>query len=1797
MMDSKRITGMIGRILTALLPGLIGVVGTLLLLSHGASARPMIQDPGADLAITKAGSSATVIAGDALTYTLRITNSGALTATGVVVTDTLPTGVHFRSASPDCSNSDRTVTCTLNTLPASDTATLSLVVDVDPATTGSLVNTAVVTATTNDPDTSDNLAEESTDVDAEADLSIAQDHDPGTVVAGHTLTYTLAVTNDGPSDASDVTVTDTLPVSITFGSATTGQGSSCNENSGSITCPIGSLSRGYTATVVITATVAPSVPHGTVLINRAGVAAATNDTHTANNTAVYNTAVDAETDIEVTKTVNNPSPNEGDTIRYTITITNNGPGESTNVVLTDTLPGGVTYATHEASQGIYSSVTGRWEVGSLLTETATTLTIDATVDEGTGGSTITNTTDGLSADQADPTTGNNQGSAAFTVKSADLAVAKTDSPDPVIAGTDLTYTITVTNNGPDDATGVSVSDPLPDGVTYSSSSATQGSYDDGTGVWSVGGLANGESATLTIFLTVNSSTTEPLANSATVSADEHDPNTGNNSATANTTVHTSADLRVTKTVDTSTPNEGELVEYTITVTNDGPSDATSVVLTDTLPSGITYNSFSTTQGSYDDGTGRWSVGDLPDGNAATLTLYAIVNGGTAGSTITNTTDDLSASQADPNAANNQDSAAFTVQSADLTVNKSVDSPKPNEGDTIRYTITITNNGPDTADNIVLTDTLPGGVTYVTHDTSQGTYSNVTGRWEVGSLLTETATTLTIDATVDEGTGGSTITNITAGLSADQADPTPGNNQGSAAFTVKSADLAVTKVGSPDPVIAGTALTYTITVTNNGPDDATGVSVSDPLPDGVTYSSSSATRGSYDDGTGLWSVGELANGESATLTIFLTVNSSTSETLANSSTVSANEHDPNTENNSVTEITNVDVVAGLEIAKTALAATVEAGEQLTYTLTYTNDGPSDATNAVITDTLNINVDYASAQPAPTGSHNGDPYWQLGTLQPGDSGEITLSIRAHRPLTNNFTLTNVAWIDADHTAPLSTTEETNVTSRPVLAMTKLDSTDPITEGYGLDYTIVITNSGNENATGVTVVEQYDDNITVSYADPAADEGSDFQVWTLGTLPVDEPVQIYISAQVNGPLPVDTILTNVVTLDSDQTEPITATEATSVTSVSDLTISKGYIGYPEPVEAGDELVYIIYYNNSGDIQAEGVRITETYDSRVEFVSAYPVPIYGTDNAWYLGDLLEDEGSFIQVRVRVDTPLPNNSVLTNRVTIDSIGTLPKSFTETTVVSSRTDLALSVTDDPDPVEPGDPLAYTLHYTNAGNASATGVVVTATLDSFISLTDATPEANPAGDNVWTWDIEEIRGDGGSGEIVIQTSVTLPLTNSTILNFDAQLVHAEGEPISVTEQTTVSSTAILSLDNSDGVYTVYAGDRLTYTLTYTNSGKENAYDVTITDTLPSYVDYVRCVVQNGTCQRVSAEEVVFHIPVVVAQTSDVAQVIVDVQDPLPAGALYIVNHARMTAPSLAVPIDLQDVDPIRTKPDLRVEVNHTPTLFSPGKRMTYTLDYLNASQHMHTADVIITTILPTSTEYISGGWETSDGHTYTYSAGDLPAGDTNHTIQFVVRHTDTSHIGAQDYDTAFHIAEEDGLVGDAYPEDNTGTAEIGVPDLVVVDFSVEPVDPLPPNTPVTFTIVIKNQGSGPAYNPDNQGGFYIDVFTATVPSYPWTRDSDIYVYAIAFELAPETEKTIVLTHPGFTERQIRDRIGAFYVKVDNYAEPVLDGMGRIIDWTRLWGLVPEYDETNNVGGPIYPGINRIYVPIVLKQAIP
>ncbi|WP_188711475.1 DUF11 domain-containing protein, partial [Alteromonas lipolytica] len=297
------------------------------------------------------------------------------------------------------------------------------------------------------------------------------------------------------------------------------------------------------------------------------------------------------------------------------------------------------------------------------------------------------------------------------------ALSKTvDNASPNL-GDNVSFTLTVNNAGPDAATNVVVTDPLPAGFTFVS---TDGSYNATTGLWTVGSLASGATATLTIVATTTDSSA--VTNTASVTADQTELASNDNTDSA--TVDAQAiDLALSKAVDNAAPNLGDNVSFTLTVSNTGPDAATNVVVTDPLPAGFTFVS---TDGSYNATTGLWTVGSLASGATATLTIVATT---TDSSAVTNTAS-VTADQTELDSSDNADSATVDAQAIDLAISKAVDNAAPNLGDNVSFTLTVSNSGPDAATNVVVTDPLPAGFTFVSSD---GSYNATTGLWTVGSL--------------------------------------------------------------------------------------------------------------------------------------------------------------------------------------------------------------------------------------------------------------------------------------------------------------------------------------------------------------------------------------------------------------------------------------------------------------------------------------------------------------------------------------------------------------------------------------------------------------------------------------------------------------------------------------------------------------------------------------------------------------------------------------------------------------------------------------------------------------------------------------------------------------------------------------------------------------------------------------------------------------------------------------------------------------------------------------------------------
>ncbi len=453
-----------------------------------------------------------------------------------------------------------------------------------------------------------------------------------------------------------------------------------------------------------------------------------------------------------------------------------------------------------------------------------------------------------------------------------------------------------------------------------------------------------------------------------------------------------ADLGVSKDDGVTQVIPGADLAYTITLTNDGPSTVTSATVIDAVPPELTDVVFTPSEGSYDDGTGKWTGLVLCPGESVTLTLDATVKD-TAVDTVTNAvcvTPPVGVT--DPNAANDCDTDVDTIEAqADLSVDKDDSQVTAVPGASVAYTITLHNNGPSTITSATLIDTLPPELTDPVFTPSVGSYDSVTGVWSNLVLGGCESVTLTLEATVVDSAVGSVVNTACVTAPAGVTDPVPGNNCHEDVNTVTpQADLEVTKDDAQTTVIPGAALAYTITVTNNGPSTVTSATLVDTLPPELTDPVFTPSVGSYDSGTGVWSNLILGAGESATLTLMATVVDSAVGSVTNTACVTAPASviDPDGANDCDGDVDTIQAQADLGVTKDDAQTSTIPGATLVYTILLTNSGPSTVTSATVIDTLSPELTAVSFTPS-AGSYDSDTgLWRGFALGAGESLTLTL-----------------------------------------------------------------------------------------------------------------------------------------------------------------------------------------------------------------------------------------------------------------------------------------------------------------------------------------------------------------------------------------------------------------------------------------------------------------------------------------------------------------------------------------------------------------------------------------------------------------------------------------------------------------------------------------------------------------------------------------------------------------------------------------------------------------------------------------
>ena len=576
--------------------------------------------------------------GSVLTYSYSLTNQGGSSTQALSVTDVLPANVTYVAGSGGANSSYNAATRTLTLTPkgvtgtpgvleAGQTTQVSFQVTVNTAAAGtSLLNTGSVTETDGYGESSTfSTNTTSTPVNAAADLSITKSFSPDAVTAHlGTTTMTLTAENAGPSEATNVVVTDTFPAELTLITAPAG----CDLSDRTYTCRVtGNLGVGV-GWVFDFGGISPTSGTG-VVTNSASVNSGTFDPNFGNNTATAELKVNAPVNnLTISKTLNSQSStiSAGEAVAFGFTVFNGGQETLHSVVLTDSIPTGFT-PTCPTVAVVVSCVIG----GSLITITLQDLNpgdgegfvLAESTDPSMTPTTATDSASATSLSQTGGDVNSNTASASVDViNDPELLITKNVTSTPS-AGQPVNYQVVITSLGPSTANNVVVVDTLPSNLTATELAGVIPSDCSLSGyeiTCRIGTLAPDSPVTFNfqVPLPPGGGT---FVNSVSGSAD----NSQTVNASATTTVAAEPFLAVSKSVSPTTAKVGDVVTYTLGVSNTGLGIAHGVVVDDNaISNGLQLLSSTAEPGTFDLTTGTWTVGTLAPGASSTISVKAKV---------------------------------------------------------------------------------------------------------------------------------------------------------------------------------------------------------------------------------------------------------------------------------------------------------------------------------------------------------------------------------------------------------------------------------------------------------------------------------------------------------------------------------------------------------------------------------------------------------------------------------------------------------------------------------------------------------------------------------------------------------------------------------------------------------------------------------------------------------------------------------------------------------------------------------------------------------------------------------------------------------------------------------------------------------------------------------------------------------------------------------------------------------------------------------------------------------------------
>ena len=704
-------------------------------------------------------------------------------------------------------------------------------------------------------------------------------------------------------------------------------------------------------------------------------------------------------------------------------------------------------------------------------------------------------------------------------------------------------------------------------------------------------------------------------------------------------------LSISKSASSYILTMGSQLVYTIEIANNGDAEATNVILEDDLSSRVIFES----------ATGGGGIGTQDPKGALVSWNFASIGPGQSGSVSITTTVDASVLQSWDNSATIvSDQTALTTSNTitvivlddpELTLSKSVSRTDVNAGDSLVYTLEYSNIGATAANNVVLTDTLDSNLTFVSADNDGMPVGNVI-TWTTSVLEPGQTGSVSFTATANAVPDGTVIDNI-ATLDSDETTATDSNRVSTTVHSETA--ISVRATSAPSKVQPGDVVQFTTRVENLTANPAEDLVITAFIPANTSYVSNLG-GGDFNVDRVTWDIGGIGPLQSTSVVLSVRLD----EDLANGDSInySSSAALSNGSNAGAGLIIFVSSEPELSLQKTASRPTVGAGEELTYTLDFANQG-GDAPGAVLKDYLPFQTNFVSATGG--GSHSGGVVtWNIGTLPTNASSSVSVTVLTATPLLNGTVLNNVAELGADLGLGVSASADVTASTLPNLKLSKITSQSVVSAGSTLSYSLLYQNTGATIANNVVIADVLPQGTTFLPPSSGGTEAGGVVTWNVGDLGPGQSGIVQLTVLVDGVIPNGTVLHNSSSIRSDNSPPSQALLVnTIVDSRPDLQFSKQ--ASPSQVAPGANVTYTINYENTGSDVATDVVITDLLPDMTRFVSASDGGAFD-DTAgtitWDIGSVPALATGSVILVVALQQDVANGTVIANTAGIESAET-----------------------------------------------------------------------------------------------------------------------------------------------------------------------------------------------------------------------------------------------------------------------------------------------------------------------------------------------------------------------------------------------------------------------------------------------------------------------------------------------------------------------------------------------------------------